>query len=73
MAGKMGRHMGLPLRIVQGRKSADYLLTILQSRQVDQGKQRYTTPAGVIIHGHWKYVGPPQRHRIWIPGHWRAR
>ena len=46
--------------------------------------ERYTTPAGVIIHGHWKYVGPPQRHRIWvpghynrygrwIPGHWRAR
>ena len=31
--------------------------------------ERYTTPSGVIIHGHWKYVGPPQRHRVWVPGH----
>ncbi|UZJ38666.1 MULTISPECIES: hypothetical protein [Prosthecochloris] len=32
--------------------------------------ERYTTPAGVVVYGHWKYVGPPQRHRVWVPGHY---
>jgi hypothetical protein len=31
---------------------------------------QYTTYDGVIIHGHWNYVGPPQPDRVWIPGHY---
>ncbi len=30
----------------------------------------YRTPTGILIRGHWKYVGP-QRHRmVWVPGHY---
>ena len=27
-------------------------------------------PGGVIIPGHWKYVGPPKPGRVWVPGHY---
>lgn len=30
-----------------------------------------TTPAGILIRGHWVYRGPAQRDRTWIPGHYR--
>lgn len=30
----------------------------------------YTTPRGVFIHGHWKYVGPPRHSKVWISGHY---
>ncbi|HEC68510.1 MAG TPA: hypothetical protein ENI35_06885 [Candidatus Desulfofervidus auxilii] len=31
----------------------------------------HTTPNGVFIPGHWKYVGPAKKGKVWIPGHYR--
>ncbi|UZJ37247.1 hypothetical protein [Prosthecochloris sp. SCSIO W1103] len=33
----------------------------------------YTLPRGVLIPGHWKYVGPPRHRMVWIPGHYNHR
>lgn len=30
----------------------------------------YRNPDGVLIRGHWKYVGPSRSDREWIPGHY---
>ncbi|ACF46934.1 MAG: hypothetical protein OQK66_06550 [Prosthecochloris sp.] len=32
----------------------------------------YKTPRGVHIPGYWKYTGPPQHNRAWVPGHFNA-
>ncbi len=43
---------------------------------------RHRAPNGVMIRGHWKYIGPPvtsgrhwvpahyNKKGVWIPGHW---
>lgn len=32
----------------------------------------HTNPAGVVVRGHWKYVGPVGSEKTWIPGHYNA-
>lgn len=32
--------------------------------------ERHVAPSGVIVPGHWKYVGPHKSHRVWVPGHY---
>ena len=33
----------------------------------------HSTPGGVLIPGHWKYIGPPRHGRVWVPGHYNRR
>jgi hypothetical protein len=33
----------------------------------------HTTPGGVLIQGYWRYDGPAQSGRTWVPGHYNRR
>ncbi|MCG8344290.1 MAG: hypothetical protein MI685_03885 [Chlorobiales bacterium] len=30
----------------------------------------HKAPGGILIPGHWKYVGPPRHRMAWVPGHY---